>query len=234
MEPLREGAEFTLYRGREHGNQTPVLAVAWPLNSRLLRVSGCSNTNTRSQPNLMRRGQLSLSRSLVVRGGRSSYLRTRGVTGLSRCSADQDRPLDLTRFLRIAIALKTLQVHGQGLIHKDINLRMRVDGDDNVWLTRFSDCSQLPHERPGARSAGDYRRTCPRYMAPEQTSGMNRSIDTRSDLYFLGVPSCTKCLLRAIFGCRPHGVGPLPYRPESRCRQASVLKTIPATVRPSS
>src|SRR5580692_7505483 len=28
LEPLREGAEFTVYRGRERGNQMPILAVA--------------------------------------------------------------------------------------------------------------------------------------------------------------------------------------------------------------
>ena len=27
LEPLREGADFTLYRGRERGNQMPILAV---------------------------------------------------------------------------------------------------------------------------------------------------------------------------------------------------------------
>src|SRR5271156_828372 len=26
--PLREGADFTLYRGRQHGNPSPVLAIA--------------------------------------------------------------------------------------------------------------------------------------------------------------------------------------------------------------
>ena len=28
LEPLREGGEFTLYRGRQQGDSTPVLAVA--------------------------------------------------------------------------------------------------------------------------------------------------------------------------------------------------------------
>jgi|HubBroStandDraft_6_1064221.scaffolds.fasta_scaffold95500_1 hypothetical protein len=28
LEPLCQGADFTLYRGREHGNQMPILAVA--------------------------------------------------------------------------------------------------------------------------------------------------------------------------------------------------------------
>jgi hypothetical protein len=28
LEPLREGSDFTLYRGRQHGNPSPVLAIA--------------------------------------------------------------------------------------------------------------------------------------------------------------------------------------------------------------
>ena len=28
LEPIREGADFTLYRGRRHGNPSPVLAIA--------------------------------------------------------------------------------------------------------------------------------------------------------------------------------------------------------------
>src|SRR5229473_3018612 len=28
LEPIREGADFTLYRGRQHGNPSPVLALA--------------------------------------------------------------------------------------------------------------------------------------------------------------------------------------------------------------
>src|SRR5258708_32147218 len=28
LQPLREGADFTLYRGRQHGNPSPVLAIA--------------------------------------------------------------------------------------------------------------------------------------------------------------------------------------------------------------
>src|SRR5713101_5029949 len=28
LEPLREGADFTLYRGRQHGNPSPLLVIA--------------------------------------------------------------------------------------------------------------------------------------------------------------------------------------------------------------
>ena len=55
-----------------------------------------------------------------------------------------------------------------------------------VWLTGFGIASRLPRERqspePPELIAGTLA-----YMAPEQTGRMNRSIDSRSDLYSLGV-----------------------------------------------
>ena len=55
-----------------------------------------------------------------------------------------------------------------------------------VWLTGFGLASRLPRERqrptPPELIAGTLA-----YMAPEQTGRMNRSVDSRSDLYALGV-----------------------------------------------
>jgi PAS domain S-box-containing protein len=102
---------------------------------------------------------------------------------------DRGQPLELTRLLRIAIGLATAlgQVHRHGLIHKDIKpVNVLVDDVGNVYLTGFGIASQLPHEcqapAPPEIIAGTLA-----YMAPEQTGRMNRSIDTRSDLYSLGV-----------------------------------------------
>jgi serine/threonine protein kinase len=101
----------------------------------------------------------------------------------------QGHPLDVIRFLRIAIGLTTAlgQIHQRSLIHKDIKpANVLVDDAGKVWLTGFGIASQLPHERqslvPPEIIAGTLA-----YMAPEQTGRMNRSIDARSDLYSLGV-----------------------------------------------
>jgi hypothetical protein len=93
-------------------------------------------------------------------------------------------------FLRLAIGIATAlaQVHQRGLIHKDIKpanvLVNSVTGQ--VWLMGFGIASRLPRERqapvPPEVIAGTLA-----YMAPEQTGRMNRSIDSRSDLYALGV-----------------------------------------------
>jgi predicted ATPase/transcriptional regulator with GAF, ATPase, and Fis domain len=102
---------------------------------------------------------------------------------------NKEHPLDLTRFLRVAIGLATAlgQVHRRGLIHKDVKpANVFVDNTDNVWLTGFGIASQLPREHqtpvPPEVIAGTLA-----YMAPEQTGRMNRSMDARSDLYSLGV-----------------------------------------------
>ncbi|WP_247992260.1 trifunctional serine/threonine-protein kinase/ATP-binding protein/sensor histidine kinase [Bradyrhizobium sp. 186] len=100
------------------------------------------------------------------------------------------RPLDVLPFLRIAIPLAGVlrQVHEQGLIHKDIKpANILVDAaSGGVWLTGFGIASRLPreHQDPGPPEviAGTLA-----YMAPEQTGRMNRSVDSRSDLYALGV-----------------------------------------------
>jgi PAS domain S-box-containing protein len=55
-----------------------------------------------------------------------------------------------------------------------------------VWLTGFGIASRLPRERQSAEPPEMIAGTLA-YMAPEQTGRMNRSIDSRSDLYSLGV-----------------------------------------------
>jgi predicted ATPase/signal transduction histidine kinase len=99
-------------------------------------------------------------------------------------------PLDLTRFLHIAIPLANAirRIHEQGLIHKDINpANILVDeARGGVWLTGFGIASRLLRERQAPEAPEVIAGTLA-YMAPEQTGRMNRSIDARSDLYSLGV-----------------------------------------------
>jgi hypothetical protein len=79
LEPLREEADFTLYRGRELGNPMPILALAVAAEHPTPQSPGGSNTNGRSRLNSVRDGRHSPSRCRVTRGERSSFSRIQGV-----------------------------------------------------------------------------------------------------------------------------------------------------------
>src|SRR6202008_4781432 len=93
-------------------------------------------------------------------------------------------------FLDIAIPLvgALRQMHERGLIHRDIKpANILVDSaSGRVWLTGFGIASRLPHEHQAPAPPEVIAGTLA-YMAPEQTGRMNRSVDSRSDLYALGV-----------------------------------------------
>jgi predicted ATPase len=99
-------------------------------------------------------------------------------------------PMGLELFLRLAVALSTAvgRLHGRGLVHRDIkptNVLVNVS-TGRVWLTGFGIASRLPRERRSP-AAPEFLEGTLAYMAPEQTGRMNSSIDSRSDLYSLGV-----------------------------------------------
>jgi serine/threonine protein kinase len=99
------------------------------------------------------------------------------------------RPLELTEFLRIAIALAAAvaRLHARGLIHKDLKpANILVSPEGAVRLLGFGIATRLPRERQAPAPPEVIAGTLA-YMAPEQTGRMNRSIDARSDLYALGV-----------------------------------------------
>jgi predicted ATPase/GAF domain-containing protein len=100
------------------------------------------------------------------------------------------RSLALPQGLRLAIELAAAlgQLHGRGLIHKDLKpAHVFVNGSSGqVWLTGFGNASRLPRQRP-APEPPEFIVGTLAYMAPEQTGRMHRSVDTRSDLYALGV-----------------------------------------------
>jgi len=99
-------------------------------------------------------------------------------------------PMEIAQFLRLAIGIAAAlgHAHDRELVHKDIkpaNILVN-DATGQVWLMGFGIASRLPRERQSPEPPEFIAGTLP-YMAPEQTGRMNRSIDSRSDLYALGV-----------------------------------------------
>jgi serine/threonine protein kinase len=99
-------------------------------------------------------------------------------------------PMEVGSFLRLAMGIAAAlgKVHQRGLVHKDIKpaniLVNRTTGE--VRLTGFGIASRLLRERSAPEPPETIAGTLA-YMAPEQTGRMNRPIDSRSDLYALGV-----------------------------------------------
>ncbi len=99
-------------------------------------------------------------------------------------------PFEMDHFLRLAIGISVAlgKLHRRGLLHKDTkpaNIMVNC-ADGQVRLTGFGITSRVPRERQAPEPPETVAGTLP-YMAPEQTGRMNRSIDSRRDLYALGV-----------------------------------------------
>ena len=181
--PLREG-DISLYRGSGDG-LPPILLVAAEETS-LGRVEQLQHeyalkaeldSDWAARPVALRRYNDRMTLVLEDPGG----------VPLDRLLG---RPLDISQFLRVAIPLAGAlrRAHERGLIHKDIkpaNILMDAAGG-GVWLTGFGIASRLPREHQAPALPEVIAGTLA-YMAPEQTGRMNRSVDSRSDLYALGV-----------------------------------------------
>src|SRR6266852_2225137 len=184
LETLRDSGEFVLSRARQLGNAVPVLVLVAerPTSSSLKRLEHEYALAADLDPKWAAR-PLALARH---NGNAALVLDDSGNEPLDLILS---RPLELTRFLRLAIGLATAlgQVHRHGLIHKDIKpANVLVDAAGNVRLTGFGIASRLTREHQAPAPPEIIAGTLA-YMAPEQTGRMNRSIDSRSDLYSLGV-----------------------------------------------
>src|SRR5580658_4491486 len=190
LEINRDGPEFRLYRGRQRGNPNPVLVVApaaeQPPPQSLRRLEHEYSLAGELEP-MWAAKPLALTRH---EGRTILVLADPGGEPLDRVlERDREQPLDPARFLRLAINLATAlgHAHRRGLIHKDVKPEnVIVDDAECVWLTGFGIASRLPRERQAPAPPEVISGTLA-YMSPEQTGRMNRSVDTRSDLYSLGV-----------------------------------------------
>src|SRR5258706_4946284 len=186
LERLREDDEFILHRA--HSGQGPSLLLLAPVSTRpttetLKKIeheySFHDDLDTTCAARPLALSQYNDQRVLVLEdpGGEPLHNRMQG-------------PMEMNEFLRFAIGLASAlgQVHRRQLIHKDLKPQnVLIDSaTGQVWLTGVGVASRLPRERQSPEPPEFIAGTLA-YMAPDQTGRMNRSIDSRSDLYALGV-----------------------------------------------
>ncbi|HMF36504.1 MAG TPA: serine/threonine-protein kinase PknK, partial [Isosphaeraceae bacterium] len=187
LETLWEDVEFVLSRGVRDGEPSPLLVVApvsaQPSPGSFTRLEHAYTLRDELDPAWAAR-PLRLVRH---RGRPMLLLEDPGGEPLARLMG---QPWEITSFLRVAIGLAAAlsRLHERGLIHKDVKpAHILVNAATGaVWLTGFGIASRLPRERQAPEPPEVIAGTLA-YMAPEQTGRMNRSIDSRSDLYAYGV-----------------------------------------------
>jgi PAS domain S-box-containing protein len=186
-ETLGQDGDATLYRALRQGDRVPVV----------LKVLGANPHQPRQLEHL--RNELDVAGALdqpsVLRPlTMATYdgmpaLVSEGFTGvpLERLLGE---PIDIGRFLVLAssIAAGFEQIHRAGLVHKDVTPRniLVKPGSDEIRLYGFGLTSRIPRQPPVGQPAELIEGTLP-FMSPEQTGRMNRAVDSRSDLYSVGV-----------------------------------------------
>ena len=191
LEPIREDDEFVLYRGRGRGTRTdkPVVLVLKPAAARprLQSLNKLKHEYSLRDELLSEWAIRPLSLSQDDNGQATLVFECPGGEPLDRLVVG---PMEMGQFLRISVGLATalMGLHKGGLIHKDLKPANVIvnPATFRVWLTGFGIASRLVRERQNATPLESIEGTLA-YMAPEQTGRMNRSIDSRSDLYALGV-----------------------------------------------
>jgi PAS domain S-box-containing protein len=191
LQPVQRDAEFVLLRGCHIGVgnvsrpsilvRAPIADHAPPANLRRMQEEYALRSEL--DPAYVVR-----SLSLVRAHGRPMLvLEDPGGTPLDLLLKGA---MEIGQFMGLAIsaAAALAHVHSRGLVHKDIkpaNILVNT-ARDHAWLMGLGIASRLPSERQSAQPP-EFAAGTLAYMAPEQTGRMNRSIDSRSDLYALGV-----------------------------------------------
>src|SRR5215831_16198629 len=187
FEVLRDDGDLICSRVRHHPDRKSTLlvqpAVAHPTSASLARLEHAYSLREEFDASWA-------ARPMELIDGRGKFALRTGDPGGRVLASLLGKPWDIGPFLRVATGLASAlsSLHRRSLVHKDVkpsNVLVEV-ATGEAWLTSFGLTTRLVRDRhaPGPQQAiaGTLA-----YMAPEQTGRMNRSVDTRSDLYSLGV-----------------------------------------------
>jgi len=188
LEPLRKDQDFVLYRGHSNeGNGSSILLLTTlsrlPTPETFKKIEheyslkNELDTTWAARPMALSRYNERSALILEDPGGVPLNLLIQG-------------PMEMKLFLHVAVGLANAlrELHKRHLIHKDLkpsNILVE-SASGHVRLTGFGIASRLGRERQFP-NAPEFIAGTLAYMSPEQTGRINRSIDSRGDLYSLGI-----------------------------------------------
>jgi PAS domain S-box-containing protein len=188
LDRLREDGEFILYRAHAKQQELPPLLLLAPASTR-----PSPETLKKIEHQYSLRSELDsawAARPLALSERDSQTDLVLEDPGGETLDGFLSGPMEMRQFLGFAVGLATALggLHERKLIHKDIKpTNILVNSTTGqVWLMGFGIASRLRREHQAPEPPEFIEGTLP-YMAPEQTGRMNRSIDSRSDLYALGI-----------------------------------------------
>ncbi len=199
QEMIYEGSHSQVFRGRCKRDGLPVVIKAPSSSNFSIR----ENLRYQNEYNML--VALRLSRIVHVhnlvqyRAGYAIIEEDYGASALDQWL--NGRIMEPPEFFTVAIQMAEglVQVHGQGIIHKDINPSNILIHPETmeVKLTDFWLSTLIEVETQEACAPELIEGTLP-YVSPEQTGRMNRAIDYRTDLYSLGI-----CYYQMLTGAPP-------------------------------
>ncbi len=150
-----------------------------------------------------------------------------GAESLARLHPDAPPPLADALAIAVALVEAVQRVHAHRVLHLDLNPSnvIHAPATGEVKLIDFGLSTDLPRQSASLRAEQVFQGT-PRFVAPEQTGRMNRSVDYRSDYYSLGAT------LYWLFTGRPPFVSddPLELVHAHIARQPPPLTRVPRTL----
>jgi len=188
LERLRDDGEFILYRGHANEPGPPSVLLITPASTRPSLETLRKINHEYSLANEL--DPAWAVRPLAVCEQDAQIALVLEDPGGDTLDTLLSGPMEMAQFLGVAVGLAAAlgRLHERRLIHKDLKpTNVLIDSAARqVRLMGFGIASRLRREHQTPEAPEFIAGTLP-YMAPEQTGRMNRSIDSRSDLYALGV-----------------------------------------------
>ena len=188
IEMIKEGPRFVFYRGERKLDGVPII----------MKTALAKNFSVENLERL--RNEFEVIKNINLRGVLKAYAIEKIEDNIALIFEDmggdfldlllRQKKFSTLDFLEIAIRIvDTLcQLHQSSIIHKNIkssNIIFNMKTNE-VKLTGFDVATIMPQEVPTYINSNTIQEDL-LYVSPEQTGRMNRTIDSRTDFYSLGV-----------------------------------------------